>query len=102
LEENQKRRQTRALRDGIDRIFTDLESLYRDIMSIQLGGEQELVNQEVHEEILARAQGTKTRDTIAILDAITKSRTRLASNVRDLLVLESLCVQLIFRGSLAA
>jgi DNA polymerase-3 subunit delta' len=101
LEENQKRRQTRALRDGIDRIFTDLESLYRDIMAIQLGGEQELVNQEVQQEIIDIAQGTRAKDTIEILDAITKSRVRLASNVRDLLVLESLCVQMIFRGKIA-
>jgi DNA polymerase-3 subunit delta' len=101
LEENQKRRQTRALRDGIDRIFTDLESLYRDIMAIQLGGEQELVNQEVQQEIIDMAQGTRAKDTIEILDAITKSRVRLASNVRDLLVLESLCVQMIFRGKIA-
>jgi DNA polymerase-3 subunit delta' len=101
IEENQKRRQTRALRDGIDRIFTDLESLYRDIIAIQLGGEQELVNQEVQQEIFDIAQGTKAKDTIEVLDAITKSRARLASNVRDLLVLESLCVQMIFRGKIA-
>lgn len=100
LEENQKRRQTRALRDGIDRIFTDLESLYRDVLALQLGGHQELVNQEVAQEILQRVDGAKAKDSIAILDAITQARGRLAANVRDLLVLESLCVQLIFRGKI--
>ena len=37
LEEDQKRRATRSLRDGIDRILVDLLSLYRDILLLQLG-----------------------------------------------------------------
>jgi DNA polymerase-3 subunit delta' len=102
LEENQKRRATRALRDGIDRIFTDAESIYRDLMALQLGAEVELVNTEIESELLQRSQGTSIEQTIAILDAITQSRQRLASNVRDLLVLEALCTNFIFRGPLAA
>jgi len=102
LEENQKRRATRALRDGIDRIFTDAESIYRDLMALQLGAEVELVNTEIEADLLQRAQGTSIEQTIAILDAITQARQRLASNVRDLLVLEALCTNFIFRGSLAA
>jgi DNA polymerase-3 subunit delta' len=102
LEENQKRRATRALRDGIDRIFTDAESIYQDLMALQLGAEVELVNTEIEADLLQRAQGTSIEQTIAILDAITQARQRLASNVRDLLVLEALCTNFIFRGSLAA
>ena len=37
MEEDQKRRATRSLRDGIDRILVDLLSLYRDVLLIQLG-----------------------------------------------------------------
>ena len=44
LEEDQKRRATRSLRDGIDRIMVDLLSLYRDILLLQLGVEVELIN----------------------------------------------------------
>jgi len=102
LEENQKRRNTRALRDGIDRILTDTESLFRDVLSIQLGAETQLINQELAQEIELRANLTTAESSIGVLEAISLSRTRLASNVRDLVVLESLCTKLIVRGSVAA
>ena len=38
LEDDQKRRATRSLRDGIDRILVDLTSLYRDVIMVQLAG----------------------------------------------------------------
>src|SRR5690606_7984490 len=46
LEEDQKRRATRSLRDGIDRILVDLLSLYRDVLMLQLGARLDLVNVE--------------------------------------------------------
>ena len=102
LEENQKRRGTRALRDGIDRIFTDAESFYRDVMSLQLRTGSELINPEFETELLARANAGSASQTIEILDAITQARQRLAANVRDLLVLEALCTRFIARDDLAA
>ena len=102
LEENQKRRGTRALRDGIDRIFTDAESFFRDVMSLQLGTSAELINPEFEAELIARANSGNVVNTIEILDAITQSRQRLAANVRDLLVLEALCTRFISRSELAA
>lgn len=102
LEENQKRRNTRAMRDGIDRILTDMESLFRDILSLQLDAEAPLINEELRSEIEQRAQATSAENSINVLEAITLSRSRLESNVRDLVVLESLCTKLIVRGSVAA
>lgn len=102
LEENQKRRNTRALRDGIDRIFTDAESFFRDIMSLQLAAGVELTNQEFEPELIARANLTTAMQTIEILDALSQARVRLAANVRDLLVLEALCTRFISRSEVAA
>jgi DNA polymerase III subunit delta' len=102
LEENQKRRNTRALRDGIDRIFTDAESFFRDIMSLQLAAGVELTNPELEAELVARANSTTSLHTIKVLDAVAQARMRLASNVRDLLVLEALCTRFISRGEVAA
>ena len=102
LEDNQKRRNTRALRDGIDRIFTDAESFFRDIISLQLQAGSEIVNEDFMEALTPRVYGTSVDDNIQILDAITEARKRLASNVRDLLVLESLCTRMILRNDLAA
>jgi DNA polymerase-3 subunit delta' len=102
LEENQKRRNTRALRDGIDRIFTDAESFFRDIMSLQLAAGVELTNPELEAELIARANSTTSLQTIEILDAVAQARMRLAANVRDLLVLEALCTRFISRSEVAA
>ena len=102
LEENQKRRNTRALRDGIDRIFTDMESLFRDILSLQLGTNSPLINQELAEEIQLRADSTSAENSIGVLEAISTARSRIDANVRDLVVLESLCTKLIVRSSVAA
>ena len=102
LEENQKRRNTRALRDGIDRIFTDAESFYRDVLSLQLEANSPLINEEMAQELQLRQLGTSATASIAVLDAIALSRKRLASNARDLLVLESLCTTMILRQDVAA
>jgi DNA polymerase-3 subunit delta' len=102
LEENQKRRNTRALRDGIDRIFTDMESLFRDILSLQLGANSRLINQELVEDIELRAGATSAENSIRVLEAISTARSRLEANVRDLVVLESLCTKLIVRSTVAA
>ena len=102
LEENQKRRGTRALRDGIDRIFTDAESFFRDVMSLQLGSGAELINPEFEAELVARANAGSTALTIDVLDSIAQARARLAANVRDLLVLEALCTRFISRSDIAA
>ncbi|MDG2497447.1 MAG: DNA polymerase III subunit delta' [Aquiluna sp.] len=102
LEDNQKRRNTRALRDGIDRIFTDAESFYRDVLSLQLEANSPLINEEMAQELQLRQLGTSATASIAVLDAIALSRKRLASNARDLLVLESLCTTMILRQDVAA
>lgn len=102
LEDNQKRRQTRLLRDGIDRILTDLESIFRDVLSIQLGTQSELYNPEHEAELLQRAQLGTAQHSISVLDGISQARVRLGSNVRDLVVLEALCTRLIYRRQNAA
>ena len=56
LEDDQKRRATRSLRDGIDRILVDLLSLYRDILVLQLGVEVEPVNLAIYSELAAAAR----------------------------------------------
>lgn len=102
LEDNQKRRQTRLLRDGIDRILTDLESIFRDVLALQLGTGSDLYNPEHQVELIQRANSGTAEQSISVLDGISKARVRMASNVRDLVVLEALCTKLIFRRNNAA
>ena len=95
LEEDQKRRATRSLRDGIDRILVDLLSLYRDILLLQLGVEQEPVNLAIYSELtVAAAESTPAR-SLATLDAIATARERIEGNVAPALALESMLISAI-------
>jgi DNA polymerase-3 subunit delta' len=94
LEEEQKRRATRSLRDGIDRILVDLMSLYRDVLIIQLSAATELVNTELKNQIEQLATNSNASETITRLEAISTARIRIGANVRDLMVLESVAVAL--------
>lgn len=96
LEEDQKRRATRSLRDGIDRILTDLLSLYRDILLLQLGAADriELVNTALGDELAARAAAHDDAATLAALDALGDARRRITANVAPALALEALLVTL--------
>src|SRR5699024_11939416 len=44
LEEEQKRRARRATLDTIDRALVDLLSFYRDVLTVQLGSDVDLIN----------------------------------------------------------
>lgn len=94
LEEGQKRRATRSVRDGLDRILVDLLSLYRDVLSLQLEAGVALVNEDLRAGITELANTSKPAETIARLNSIAQARIRIDSNVRDLMVLEALAVDL--------
>ncbi|UIP57932.1 hypothetical protein DSM26151_08000 [Agromyces marinus] len=97
LEEDQKRRATRSLRDGIDRILVDLASLFRDILVEQLGAGVDLVNRELTADIARAAASASPSQTLATLDAIQEARIRIEANVQPLLALEAMLVVAIRR-----
>ncbi|WP_111720570.1 DNA polymerase III subunit delta' [Homoserinimonas sp. OAct 916] len=92
LEEDQKRRATRSLRDGIDRILVDLLSLYRDVMKVQLGSGGDLVNTELDSDVRSAASASTPSATLATMDAIALARARIGANVAPALALESMLV----------
>ena len=94
LEEGQKRRATRSVRDGLDRILVDLLSLYRDVLSLQLSADVSFVNEDLRNGITEVANATTPAETIKKLESIALARIRIDSNVRDLMVLEALAVEL--------
>lgn len=94
LEEDQKRRATRSLRDGIDRILVDLLALYRDVLTVQLGTQGALINEDLTGQIHQLAGEITSAQTINRLEAIEIARTRILSNVSNLVALEALAVQL--------
>jgi DNA polymerase-3 subunit delta' len=94
LEESQKRRATRSLRDGLDRILVDLLSLYRDVLMMQLGAGVPLVNQDLVGKINELAGKTHAEHSLFKIKQIEQARTRIAANVNSSMVLEALAVNL--------
>ena len=92
LDEDQKRRATRSLRDGLDRIMVDLLSLYRDILLMQLGATVELINLSIHSDLLSASERSSAADTLATMDAIATARRRIESNVSPALALEAMLI----------
>jgi len=92
LEEDQKRRATRSLRDGIDRIMVDLLSLYRDILLLQLGVPSEPVNLSIHSKLVTASTLSTAQETLATMDAIAVARHRIESNVTPALALEAMLI----------
>lgn len=92
LEDDQKRRATRGLRDGIDRILVDLLSLYRDILLLQLGVATEPVNLAIYPELAEAATRSTPARTLETLDAIAAARERIEGNVAPPLALEAMLV----------
>ncbi|WP_193107162.1 DNA polymerase III subunit delta' [Brachybacterium sp. FME24] len=90
LEEDAKRRQTRLVRDVLDRYLLDAHSVLRDVLSHQLGTGSELVNVEVAGEIEQAAAGAAAKTTLGLLEAIQVARDRISGNVPPLLAIEAL------------
>jgi len=94
LEDEQKRRATRAQRDVLDRAMVDLLSLYRDVLVVQLGAGVELVNVEHAEAVRTLAEQSTPEQTLRRMDAVGQARTRIAGNVAPLLAVEAMAIAL--------
>ena len=93
LEKEQKTRQTRMIRDGLDAALLDIATFYRDVMMVQAGANDALINKELETEIRAIAEKTKPQSTIKKINAIMDARTNLSHNAAPLLTVEALmCV----------
>ena len=94
LEEDQKRRATRAQRDVLDRALLDLLSLYRDVLVVQLGAGVDLVNAAQEGDVRRLAAESTPEQTLRRMEAIGEARTRIAGNVAPLLAMEAMAVAL--------
>jgi len=93
LEKEQKTRQTRMIRDGLDAALLDIATFYRDVMMVQAGANDALINTELEAEIRAVAAKAKPQSTIKKINAIMDARTNLGHNAAPLLTVEALmCV----------
>jgi DNA polymerase-3 subunit delta' len=97
LEKEQKSRQTRMVRDYLDRALLDIATLYRDILMVQSGasgGAAELINTDIPDVINGLVAKSTAEQTLAKLETIMKTRSQLLHNAAPLLVIEAMMVQL--------
>ena len=93
LEKEQKTRNTRMVRDGLDAALLDIAAFYRDVMMVQAGSNDALINKEIENEINSYAANNKPAATINKINAIMVARTNLGHNAAPLLTIEALmCV----------
>lgn len=95
LEEDQKRRAKRGITDGVDRIFTDVLSLYRDVLLTQLGRPDSVINTELSAEIARVTADSTPAHTLRLMDNIHEARTRIERNVSPQLAIEAMLVSAI-------
>lgn len=117
LDDEHKARAKRLQRDALDRVLTELTTLYRDVLGLQTGAMQtgldalgsaatgldadgldesgpHLINGELGEELTRAARGSTPEQTLWRIDAILHARESLEANVAPLLAMEALLVSL--------
>ena len=95
LEKSQKTRAKRRVLDVVDRGLMDLISVYRDVLTLQLGATTELVNEELRGEVVALAHASTAEQNLTRIEAVFEAREQMLEfNVPPLLALESMMVAL--------
>ncbi len=94
LEKEQKSRTTRMVRDSIDGALLDIATFFRDVMMVQAGATDSLINTDMTEQITAYAHKTTPHSTVRKVNAIMKARTHLSHNAAPLLTCEALMCQI--------
>jgi DNA polymerase-3 subunit delta' len=94
LEKEQKSRATRMVRDSIDGALLDLATFYRDVMMVQSGSTEALINSDASREVASYSASSSASSSIKKLAAIMESRTHLAMNAAPLATCEALMCRL--------
>ncbi|GHD85759.1 DNA polymerase III subunit delta' [Streptomyces naganishii] len=94
LEDKQKRRRTRTQRDSLDLALTDLTSVYRDVLALQLGSRVAIANADAQDTLDRVAAGSSPESTLRRIEAIAACRDALDRNVAPLLAVEAMTMAL--------
>jgi DNA polymerase-3 subunit delta' len=94
LEKEQKSRSTRMVRDSIDGALLDIATFYRDVMMVQSGNTDSMINTDMREQIESYAANSPSHSTINKINAIMDARENLARNLAPLVTCEALMCQL--------
>ncbi|WP_309125417.1 DNA polymerase III subunit delta' [Kocuria sp.] len=95
LEADQKRRSRRIQTDTLDRFLIDLTTFYRDVLTLQLRTGSALVNEHLAEQLRDHASDSSPEQTLHRIDAISRTRDRIRTNVSAQLAFEAMAVSLL-------
>lgn len=99
LEDDAARRAKRAVTDSLDRTLIDITAVYRDVLSIKLSTDAELINEHLRSQLAELAEALSPEQALGCLDALSTARRRIGQNVPPALAMEALMMQLIPRSS---
>jgi DNA polymerase III subunit delta' len=94
LEKEQKSRSTRMVRDSIDGALLEIATFYRDVMMVQSGNAESIINADMNEQIASYASTHSSHSTILKINAIMEVRSNLAYNASPLVTCEALMCRL--------
>ena len=90
LEKEQKSRSTRMVRDSIDGALLDIATFYRDVMMVQSGNTDSVINYDMCEQIESYAANSPSHSSITKINAIMEARENLSRNSAPLVTCEAL------------
>jgi DNA polymerase-3 subunit delta' len=82
------------VRDSIDGALLDIATFYRDVMMVQSGNTESMINTDMLEEIEAYAASHLEHSTILKIKALMEARNNLARNAAPLVTCEALMCSL--------
>jgi DNA polymerase-3 subunit delta' len=94
LEKEQKSRATRMVRDSIDGALLYLATFYRDVIMVQVGDRDLVINSDVQIEIEKYALGFSSYSAVLKMNEIMDARNRLALNTAPLVTCEAMMCRL--------
>ena len=94
LEKEQKSRATRMVRDSIDGALLDLSTFYRDVMLVQAGTTESIINSDLRAGIESFSSSFRAHIAVEKMSAIMEARHHLAMNAAPLVTCEALMCEL--------
>jgi DNA polymerase-3 subunit delta' len=90
LEKEQKTRNSRLVRDNLDRTLLDLATVYKDILLLQSNLLNQITNIDLQNRIKQKAQETPPESVIKSVNSILEARSSLKHNSASNLTTEAL------------
>ena len=95
LTKEQESRRKRIARDEIDRVLLELMSVLRDVLTVQLGVDGELINLDLAVGATDLANRTTSGKTLDSLEAITQCRNALLANAAPQIAMERMFLRMV-------